>query len=163
VATGGTQACSGQREAMLKKLMPTTYLLISLGARLAPRLVYPGTRIIPPPWNLVGTLPVVLGVWINLAADKAIHTAGTTVKPFGAPTVLVTDGAYGISRNRMYLGFVAILIGVAVLLCTWAPVVIVIVFVVRVGRAFIRAEEQNLENRFGSAWMEYRHSVGHWI
>jgi protein-S-isoprenylcysteine O-methyltransferase Ste14 len=147
----------------MKKLMPTTYLLIALLAMLLLRFLLPGPTLIVPPWNLAGLLPAAFGVWINLAADRAIHTAGTTVKPFEEPTALITNGVYGISRNPMYLGFAAILIGAAVLLGASTPAVIVVAFVLLVDAAFIRAEEQNLQRRFGSAWTQYRSKVRRWI
>jgi protein-S-isoprenylcysteine O-methyltransferase Ste14 len=114
-------------------------------------------------WNLAGMAPIAFGVWINLAADRAIHRAGTTVKPFGTPTALITDGVYGISRHPMYLGFTAILIGVAVLLAVLTPFLVVVVFVLLMEAAFIKVEEHNLEHAFGRVWLEYRRKVRRWI
>ena len=147
----------------MKKLMPTTWLLISLLAMLAVRLVLPGPPMVPAPWNLLGLVPVALGVWINLAADKAIHLAHTTVKPFEAPTALITDGVYGFTRNPMYLGFAGILLGVAVLLGAWMAAVIVVAFVGMMHLVFIKPEEQSLEHNFGKAWIEYEQRVRRWI
>jgi protein-S-isoprenylcysteine O-methyltransferase Ste14 len=147
----------------VNRLMPTTYLLCALVAMLLLRFACPGALLISPPWNLAGLLPAAFGVLINLAADKAIQTARTTVKPFEQPSALITDGVYGISRNPMYLGFAAILFGVAVLLCALTPVLVLVAFVILVDAVFIRVEERNLERSFGPAWMQYKRRVRRWI
>jgi protein-S-isoprenylcysteine O-methyltransferase Ste14 len=146
----------------MRKIMPTTFLLIALLAMLTLRLFIPGPKMLPVPWNLLGLLPLALGIGINLAADRAIHLAHTTVKPFEAPTTLITDGVYGFTRNPMYLGFAAILIGVAMLLAAWIAVVVVIAFVGLMHGMFIRHEEESLARNFGKAWGGYERRVRPW-
>jgi protein-S-isoprenylcysteine O-methyltransferase Ste14 len=148
---------------MLRTIMPTGYLLISLVAMVALRSIVPGATFVPPPWNLLGIAPLAFGVWINLAADKAIHQAQTTVKPFEEPEALIVDGVYGVSRNPMYMGFVMILVGVALLLGVWPPLIVLIGFVILIQAVFIRAEEQNLDRKFGQAWLKYKRTVRRWV
>jgi len=138
-------------------------LLLAILLMVALHFLYPGAAIIPLPWNLLGIVPIGFGVWINLAADRAFHRNRTTVKPFEEPTALIIDGAYGISRNPMYLGFVAILIGIAVLLGSLTPCVIVIIFAVFMDVVFIRVEEQNMARKCGQDWLAYTHTVRRWI
>ena len=147
----------------MNKLMPTTWLLISLLVMLALRLILPRPQMIPVPWNLLGLLPVAFGIWINLAADRAIRLANTTVKPFEESSALITDGVYGFTRNPMYVGFAGILMGVAVLLDAWIPVVVVIAFIGMMQVVFIKPEEQSLERSFGKTWEKYRRSVRRWL
>jgi protein-S-isoprenylcysteine O-methyltransferase Ste14 len=144
-------------------LLPTGYLLIAIVMILLIHFILPLTRLIPIPWNLVGILPLGFGIWINLTADKAFHRCGTTVKPFEEPNTLITSGVFSISRNPMYLGFVAILIGIALLLGTLSPYLIVIAFAILVDRMFIAVEEKNLEHKFSSVWMKYKKDVRRWI
>lgn len=148
---------------MARKIMPTAYLLIALLAMLALNFLWPGVEITPAPWNLLGLAPVGFGLWINLAADRVIHQAKTTVKPFEEPSALITHSVYGISRNPMYLGFAAILIGIAILLKTVTPYLIVVIFVFLMDRMFIQIEEQNLARKFGKAWLEYKGKVRRWF
>jgi protein-S-isoprenylcysteine O-methyltransferase Ste14 len=147
----------------MNRLMPASWLLIALLAMLALRLVIPGPQMVPVPWNLLGLVPVALGIWINLAADKAIHLANTTVKPYEEPSALITEGVSGFSRNPMYLGFAAILGGVAVLLAAWIPMLVVIAFIGLTQVMFIRPEEESLARNFGNAWQEYKRSVRPWL
>jgi protein-S-isoprenylcysteine O-methyltransferase Ste14 len=146
-----------------KQLLPATYLLIAIIVMLILHFVFPVVQLIPKPWNLLGLLPLGLGVWINLVADRAFHRTQTTVKPFEEPTALITDGAFAISRNPMYLGFVAILLGISVLLRTLTPYAIVILFAILMDRLFIQVEERNMERIFGPAWSAYRKKVRRWI
>jgi len=144
-------------------ILPPTYTLFALLAMFFLHFFYPGAAVIPSPWNLVGLAPLVFGVWINLVADRSFRQAQTTVKPFEDPSTLLTEGVYSISRNPMYLGFVATLMGVAILLGTLTPYVVTIMFAFLLDLMFIRREEQNLEQRFGEEWLEYKYRVRRWI
>ncbi|MBN1180513.1 MAG: hypothetical protein JXD18_14990, partial [Anaerolineae bacterium] len=66
----------------VKKMMPTTWLLIAIVVMVALHFLLPVVTVIPPLWNLLGIVPLALGVMINLVADRAFHQACTTVKPF---------------------------------------------------------------------------------
>lgn len=46
--------------------MPTTYLLFAMLAIVAIHFLFPGALIIPPMWNLLGIIPKVSGVALNL-------------------------------------------------------------------------------------------------
>jgi protein-S-isoprenylcysteine O-methyltransferase Ste14 len=100
---------------------------------------------------------------INLVADKAFKKHNTTVKPFEKSTALITDGAFKLSRNPMYLGFVFILLGIAVFMGSLAPYVVIPVFMVSMDIVFVRIEERMLENTFGESWVEYKKKVRRWI
>jgi len=146
-----------------KNVMPTTYLLLSILAMIALHLLIPVHMVVPASWNLLGLLPLALGVAINLMADQAFHRAKTTVKPLDQPTVLIRDGVFRFSRNPMYLGFVLILLGLAILLRSLTPFFIIPIFAVWMDRLFIPAEEANLKRAFGQTWLEYSARVRRWL
>jgi protein-S-isoprenylcysteine O-methyltransferase Ste14 len=99
----------------------------------------------------------------SIIADKAFREAKTTVKPFQESAALITDGVYRISRHPMYLGFVLILLGLAVLLGSLTPFIIVPVFVIVMDRVFIVVEERMLEEKFGQAWLDYKAQIRRWV
>jgi protein-S-isoprenylcysteine O-methyltransferase Ste14 len=145
-----------RRFIKVKRILPPTYLWASIGLMVVLHLLAPLRKIVPWPWNLLGILPLALGAVINILADKAFHKAGTTVKPFVGSTSLITDGVFRICRNPMYLGFVLILLGIAVLMGTISPFLIVPLFAILMGRIFIRTEEKMLEERFLQTWLDYK-------
>lgn len=147
----------------MKRLLPTTYLLIALIMILILHFTVPIVRLIPLPWNLLGLVPLIIGIAINIAADGALHKAGTTVKPFQESSALISSSVYGISRHPMYLGFVLLLMGAAILFGSLSPWVILPIFIVLMEIIFIRVEEQMLEAKFGTAWLDYKRRVQKWI
>jgi protein-S-isoprenylcysteine O-methyltransferase Ste14 len=146
-----------------KKVLPPTYLLVSIVIMLALHFLLPVPKIIPMPWNVLGIVPLACGIALNLAADKAFREVGTTVKPFEESKALLTSGVFRISRNPMYLGYELILIGIAIMLRSLTPYVVIPVFVVLMNRVFIRVEEQMLGKKFGPGWSEYGEKVRRWI
>jgi protein-S-isoprenylcysteine O-methyltransferase Ste14 len=81
------------------------------------------------PGLCLASLPLATGIALNLVADAALKKHGTTVKPFEESSALVTTGAYGICRHPMYLGFALILVGLALLMGSLGPFVVVPLFV----------------------------------
>jgi len=146
-----------------KKIMPTMILLYAILAILAVHFLLPVKIIIPPLWNLIGLLPLLLGIFINLVADRAFQAASTTVKPFEESSALLTDGVFRITRNPMYLGFVLILLGIAILLRSLSPYLIIIVFVYLIQKVYISTEEKMLAEKFGTDWQKYRQITRRWL
>ena len=123
----------------------------------------PGIIMIPRLWNLLGLIPIFLGVAINLSADSAFHQARTTVKPFEESSSLVTTGVFRISRNPMYLGFVLILIGIAILLRSLSTYLAILAFVFLIYRTYISVEERMLAEKFGANWEQYKSRTRRWL
>jgi len=147
-----------------KKVLPPTYLLISIVLMVALHFLHhPTMSVIPLSWNIFGIIPLVLGIAINIIADNALHKAKTTVKPFEESTTLVTSSVYRISRHPMYLGFVLILVGVAIVLGSLTPFVVIPIFAILMDVVFIQVEERMLEQKFGQVWLEYKRKVRRWI
>lgn len=145
------------------KIMPTTFLLIAILLCVALGFLVPVSTVFHSPWNLLGLIPIIFGIWTNLAADRAFKQANTTVKPFEESQALILEGVFRLSRNPMYLGFVGILLGVCILLGSISPHLVWIVFIIWIDRIYIRIEEQMLQAKFGEAWRQYRSKVRKWL
>jgi protein-S-isoprenylcysteine O-methyltransferase Ste14 len=63
----------------------------------------------------------------------------------------------------MYLGFVLILLGAAILTGSLTTFPVVLVFLVFMDTVFIRFEEKKLAQTFGKTWLNYRADVRRWI
>ena len=146
-----------------KKVLPPTYLLVAIVLMLVLHFLLPVYKIIPIPWNILGIVPLACGIALNLVADRAFHQAQTTVKPFEESSALITTGVFRISRNPMYLGYVLIPVGVALIVRSVTPCAVIPVFAILMDRVFFRVEEQMLEKRFGEVWLEYAKKVRRWV
>ncbi len=76
---------------------------------------------------------------------------------------LVTEGLYSHSRNPMYVGNLAILVGVAVASNSWACVAVAVPFFLFVYFAIIAAEEAYLREKFGATFDAYVRDVPRWL
>ena len=123
----------------------------------------PVSKIAPYPWNLLGILLLVIGVSLNLMADAAFKREQTTVKPFEKSAALVVTGVFQISRHPMYLGMVLILLGIAILMGTLTPLIVVVIFGILMELVFVRAEESMLEEQFGATWLAHKKKVRKWV
>ena len=115
------------------------------------------------PWSLLGLFPLVVGVILNLWADRSFKKHDTTVKPFLESTALVTTGVFRITRNPMYLGMVTMILGVAILLGSAGPFLVVPILGIIFQRVFINPEERMLAATFGERFQQYRRHVRRWI
>ena len=147
----------------MNKLRPPTYFFVSITIMILLNLLLPWVRIIPVPWNLTGISLLILGILINMIADNAFRLAGTIVKPFEESSLLVTRGLYCFTRNPMYLGFVLILFGWALLMGSLTPFFIIPLFIILIDRKFIIFEERMLAAKFGAAWEEYSTQTKQWV
>ncbi len=148
---------------MTTRVLPPTYFLASSALIAALALVLPVAAFVAWPWRAAGLVPIAVGVWLNLAADRAFKTAGTTVKPFERSSALLTDGVFRFTRNPMYLGMTLILAGFALLLGAISPFLVVAAFVVVIATRFIPVEERMLAETFGDAWTAYSRRTRRWL
>jgi len=143
--------------------LPPVVLAVGLALMPALHFVVPVRQVLRFPGTLLGLLPLVAGIALNLAADSLIKRHGTTVRPFEESAALVTGGVYRLSRNPMYLGFVLLVLGVAVLLGSLGPFVVVVAMPFVLEALYVRTEETMLAERFGAEWAAYRARVRRWI
>jgi protein-S-isoprenylcysteine O-methyltransferase Ste14 len=143
--------------------LPPALFLGALGAEVVLRFAFPATDVIPGPLRALGLLLLAGGIALAIAADAQFKRARTEINPFGRPSVLVTDGAFRISRNPMYLGLVMALIGTALAFGSAAALVVPPLFASVLAVRFIRHEEQTMAERFGDAYAEYARRVRRWV
>ncbi len=119
-----------------------------------------------PAWRIAGVLG--LGMLAAAFAAPAIlgfRRARTTINPVDieAASSLVTSGAYRYSRNPMYVGLTALLLGWAVWLAAPLALVWILAFVAFITRFQIIPEERVMATKFGAAYSAYRSAVRRWI
>ena len=111
---------------------------------------------------LAGCL-ILLGASVLLRCVWDFFSAGRgTLAPVDPPKLLVVHGLYRFTRNPMYNGVLAVLLGEAwlfrsVALLQYAVLVFVVFHLV-----VIVYEEPVLESRFGESYRAYRRAVPRW-
>lgn len=114
---------------------------------------------------LIGSALILIGALIALAGVWAFAQARTTVNPMApeAASSIVTVGVYRYTRNPMYLGMAAALLGLALWPPSPAGIGIVALFCAYLSRYQIKPEEAALQRRFGSAYVDYCARVRAWL
>jgi protein-S-isoprenylcysteine O-methyltransferase Ste14 len=142
---------------------PPIYVVAALVAMAAAHACMPIARIFVLPWNLVGLVPLLVGVALILHALLVFARNRTTSNPEGVPAVLVTSGPFRVTRNPMYVGILLILSGIACLLGTVGPWFAVPALGMVFDVIFIRREEKRMETIFDDAYRQYKTKVHRWI
>jgi protein-S-isoprenylcysteine O-methyltransferase Ste14 len=145
------------------RVLPPAYFYLSLMTMLALHFLFPVLKIIPSPWNVIGVIFLVAGIALSLMGDGAFRKVGTTIKPYQESTTLVTENVFRFSRNPMYLGYVLLLSGAALLMGSLTSFLVIPLFIVLIGKLFIPIEEEMLTAKFGQAYLDYKKRVKRWI
>lgn len=127
----------------------------------------PAARAAPMPRGArIAAIAIALcGLCLNLLPKLAFGRRGTTVNPLHPErsSHLVVEGAYGWTRNPMYLGQAAVLLGWALWLGQPWALAGVAAYALWIDRLQIPAEEQALRDRFGADYDAYRLRVRRWF
>ena len=144
------------------KVLPPHYFFFSLFTMLALGYFFEQS-LLPGMWYLIGIAPIVLGLTIAGVAVVQFSRAETNIVPLTTSTTLVTSGMFTVTRNPMYVGMVATLVGTALLLNDLWPWLVIAPFwfVIRLG--FVRHEETLMEQTFGEQYIEYKSKVRRWL
>ncbi len=147
----------------MQRLLPPTLVLLLISISVPLGLFVP----IVGPWawpvRVAGLLPLVIGIWLAVAGSALFERAGTNIKTFTDPDVLVDNGLFAHSRNPMYLGFVLLLVSVAILAGGLSAWIGPIVFGVMAEHWYVAFEEERMVARFGRDYENYYRRVPRWL
>lgn len=147
----------------IRKIYPPTYFNVTIVIMIILHFAIPIVYLILDYWKLFGLIPLFMGIYLNLSADKALKKNKTTVKPGEESEILITIGVFSISRNPMYLGMVLIHLGIGIFLGSLTPLLIIPIFVYLVDKNFVEVEERMLEEKFGTYWIDYKNIARKWF
>lgn len=146
-----------------KRVLPPAMLMGAIGLAVGLHLVVPLRQVVPISWRLWAAIPLLLGMALNLLADRMFKKVQTTVKPYEVSSVLVKNGVFGRTRNPMYLGMAMMVFGIVLALGSLTPMIVAVAVPVILDRVFIAPEERMLEETFGEEFRAYRRRVRRWI
>ncbi|WP_294644754.1 isoprenylcysteine carboxylmethyltransferase family protein [uncultured Aureimonas sp.] len=112
--------------------------------------------------RLSGLALAVAGQVLTVVARSEMGRRWRVGIPDEAPDALVTTGLFGLSRNRVFLGMLAIAAGLAVAVPSPAVIGCALAFWIAC-EVQVRDEERVLECSFGPAYNAYRSAVRRWI
>jgi len=147
------------------KIPPLLLVLLAGAAMWLLARLLPVPAIMLPVWWPLAVLLTACGVAFAVAGVVEFRRARTTVDPLhpAKASRVVRSGVYRISRNPMYVGFLLLLAGWAVLLGSLAAWVLLPVFVLWMNRFQIAPEERALRALFGDGFEDYLRAVRRWL
>ena len=149
---------------MVKRIIyPPVWLLLGLISIFALNELYPMIRFTSLIFQVLGGVVIVVGLLLLVMANGLFVRAGTDVIPFRKVSTLVTTGIYRFTRNPMYLGMAAVLLGCALTVGVVPALLVPLAFVVIVEARFIRPEEQMLRELFPQEFPAYCQRVRRWL
>jgi protein-S-isoprenylcysteine O-methyltransferase Ste14 len=151
------------RERPIPRIIPPVYFIGALVVMILLHRLIPGPHWVGFPWRYVGFGLIVAAAWMGIGGTRLFAKHGTTIRPFEDPSVLMVEGPYRYSRNPLYLSLLLTLAGIAFLLGSVTPFLVLPFFAWAVGHRFIREEEAVLERRFGEAYRAYKGQVRRWF
>jgi len=129
-------------------------------------------RYAPLPWpaaplrdhlGLPGWLLVLAALTMEFAVARELLRAGTTVMPHRPAQQLVTAGPFARSRNPIYVGHMALLVGLALLRGNPWWLLLTPVFGVGLHVLAVLPEERHLRALFGATYSAYCQRVRRWL
>jgi protein-S-isoprenylcysteine O-methyltransferase Ste14 len=113
--------------------------------------------------RVAGLVIFVLSLQLARSAEAAMRRAGTNIRPDQPTLAIVTDGPFRFSRNPLYLATVGLYLGIALLVNTLWPLLLLAPVLVVLQWGVIGPEERYLQEKFGESYREYRARVRRWV
>lgn len=111
----------------------------------------------------IGLSAIAVGVVLMVFAGVQFWRKHTSVIPYSPTTAIVQSGPFRISRNPIYLADTVCYVGVAILLNTAWPMLLLPIVLLVMHRGVILREERYLEQKFGPEYIDYKTRVRRWI
>lgn len=126
---------------------------------LLPISIFPAT----PAREILASLLLVLSGAFARWAFLTMRRLGTTANPKQPSEALVTDGPFRISRNPIYVAMTGLYIGLAFLINSAWPLILLVPLLTLMQWGVILREERYLAGKFGSEYTAYRSRVRRWL
>jgi protein-S-isoprenylcysteine O-methyltransferase Ste14 len=113
--------------------------------------------------GIVGLAAAAGGLSLSVAGYFSMRRHVGDIEPWRAASVLVTDGAYGWTRNPGFLGLWIGLTGTGLAFALDWLLILIGPTCVLVSLVVVRREEALLERRFGRAYLDYKQRVPRYV
>lgn len=147
----------------LVRLKPPHIAFLLCGAGAGLHFAVPAPYRAGPHCLTCGIAVAALGLAVMIWSWWLFRRAGTPIRPWDRATRLVMGGPFRFSRNPMYAGVTAILLGIALVVGSWPMLVAPAGFVLIMSLVTIPYEEKRLRDAFGDEYEAYVARVRRWI
>lgn len=113
--------------------------------------------------SLLGSVIGATGLLLFGSGMLTLHRARTGILLQRPASQIVTSGPYRWSRNPMYVSFIALYIGGALLANTVWPLILLPIVVVVLTRFVIEREERYLQEAHAESYADYSKRVRRWL
>lgn len=110
-----------------------------------------------------GGLAIAAAIALYISAVGAMRRAGTPLRPGSTALHLVTTGAFGLTRNPLYLANTLVVIGIGLITGSLWFFVFALLAALATQKLAIEPEEHHLQARFGKKYRDYARRVRRWI
>ncbi|MET0066006.1 MAG: isoprenylcysteine carboxylmethyltransferase family protein [Candidatus Thiodiazotropha sp.] len=147
----------------MRKILPPVLFMIAIMMIIILHSLLPISHLLHPPETWPGMVLLIGGLSVSAWHNWLFRRLGTNIHTFDEPDILVTQGLFRFSRNPMYLGFALALAGIALVLGTLTPFLVVLLFILIADRWYIAYEERAMTEKFGEAYLDYARRVRRWL
>jgi len=126
---------------------------------LSPISIFPA----PPAREILAGFLLVLSGAFARWAFLTMRRLGTTANPKQPSQALVTEGPFRISRNPIYVAMTGLYVGMAFLINSAWPLMLLVPLLMVMQWGVILREERYLAGKFGSEYIAYRSRVRRWL
>jgi len=147
----------------IPRVIPPVYFAAAIIVMILLNSFAPIAHWLHSPWRYSGILPFAAGFALTIGNGYLFRKLGTPPRPGVKANMLVTSGAFRFTRNPMYLGFITMLTGVAILLGSFSPFIVIPIVFWILQTQFVLREEKWMENWFGEPYLEYKKKTPRWL
>ena len=119
-----------------------------------------------PEWwigHAVGWPLVVAGVLLIKWSSRTMLRAGVDPNPYEPTTDIIATGPYAVSRNPIYVSATVVYVGIAFVVNTVWPIVLLPFGIALLYYGVIAREESYMERVFGDEYLKYKARVRRWL
>ena len=142
---------------------PPRIAMAMVAIAVAFQLFWPASRAVVFATPFVGVVFAIAGFSLMTWAWWLFKTTGVAICPTSHTSRLLTRGAYRFTRNPMYLGLIAMLLGLALAIGTAPFYLVVVLYFVVINSVFCPYEEAKLRQLFDGQYAEYESQVRRWL
>lgn len=141
---------------------PPLHLILSAGWVAVAAFVFPSLSFQNLFWVVFGAGLLAAGIWLMLRTRLVMARHGTTYRYEPSARVVETD-VFAFSRNPMYVGMTAVLLGGALALGNGACLAGPVYFFLVLDRVFVPYEERKMAAELGAPYLVYKARVRRWF